>query len=56
MQSMPNNSLGVLGGVSPLVERFMYLNYRYLVTVFYKHGHLLKERLETLNRLNSEDV
>jgi hypothetical protein len=32
----------------------MYLNYRYLVTVFHKHGHPLRERLETLNRLNSE--
>jgi ribonuclease HI len=29
-------------------------NYRYLVTVFHKHGHPLRERLETLNRLNSE--
>jgi hypothetical protein len=32
----------------------MYLNYRYLVTVFHKHGQPLRERLETLNRLNSE--
>jgi hypothetical protein len=32
----------------------MYLNYRYLVTVFHKHGCALRERLETLNRLNSE--
>jgi hypothetical protein len=32
----------------------MYLNYRYLVTVFHKHGHPLRERLETLNQLNSE--
>jgi hypothetical protein len=32
----------------------MYLNYRYLVTVLHKHGHPLRERLETLNRLNSE--
>jgi hypothetical protein len=54
IQSTPNNSLGVLSGVSPLAERCMYLNYRYLATVFHKHGHLLRERLETLNRLNSE--
>jgi hypothetical protein len=39
MQSTPNNSLGVLNGVSPLVEKCMYLNYRYLVTVFNKQGH-----------------
>jgi hypothetical protein len=32
----------------------IYLKYRYLATVFHKHGHLLKERLENLNRLNSE--
>jgi hypothetical protein len=48
MQSTPNKSLGVLSGVSPLAERCMYLNYKYLVTVFHK------ERLETLNKLNSE--
>jgi hypothetical protein len=50
----PNNSLGVLSGVSLLEERCMYLNYRYLVTVFQKHGHPLRKRLETLSRLNSE--
>jgi hypothetical protein len=54
MQSTPNNSLGVLSGVSPLAERCMYLNYRYLVTIFHKHGHPLRERLETLNRFNSD--
>jgi hypothetical protein len=48
MQSTPNNSLGVLSGVSSLAERCMYLNYKYVVTVFHK------EWLETLNRLNSE--
>jgi hypothetical protein len=32
----------------------MYLNYRYLVTIFHKHGHPLREWLKTLNRLNSE--
>jgi hypothetical protein len=37
MQLTPNNSLGVLSGVSLLAERCMYLNYRYLVTVFHKH-------------------
>jgi hypothetical protein len=54
MRSTPNDSLGVLSGVSPLAERCLYLNYRYLVTVFHKHGHPLRERIETLNRLNSE--
>jgi hypothetical protein len=54
MQSTPNNSFGDLSGVSLLAERCMYLNYRYLVTVFHKHGHPKRERLETLNRLNSE--
>jgi hypothetical protein len=42
MQSTPNNSLGVLSGVSPLAEKCMYLNYRYLVTVFHKHGHIFE--------------
>jgi hypothetical protein len=32
----------------------MYLSYRYLVTVFHKHDHPLRERHETLNRLNTE--
>jgi hypothetical protein len=32
----------------------MCLNYRYLVTVFHKHSHPLRGRLDTLNRLNSE--
>jgi hypothetical protein len=36
MQSTPNNSIGVLSGVSPLAERCMSLNYKYLVTVFHK--------------------
>jgi hypothetical protein len=54
MQLTPNNSLGVLTGVSPMAERCKYLNYRYLATVFHKHVHPLRERLETLNRLNSE--
>jgi hypothetical protein len=39
MQSTANNSLGVLSSVFPLAERCMYLNYRYLFTVFHKHGH-----------------
>jgi hypothetical protein len=54
MQSTPYNSLGVLSGDFPLAERCMYLNYRYLITVFHKHGHPVMERLETLNKLNSE--
>jgi hypothetical protein len=54
MQSTPNNSLGVLSVVSSLAERCVYLNYRYLVAAFDKHGHLLRERFESLNWLNSE--
>jgi hypothetical protein len=50
----PNKSLGVLSCVSPLAERCKYLNYRYLITIFHKHDHLLRERFETLNRLNSK--
>jgi hypothetical protein len=53
MQSTPNNTLGVLSGVSPLAKRCMYLNYRFLVTICHKHGHPLRERLETLIRLSS---
>jgi hypothetical protein len=45
MQLTPNNSLEVFSGVSPLAERCMYLNYKYLVTVFHKHGHPLRERV-----------
>jgi hypothetical protein len=44
MQSTPNKCLKVLSGVSSLAERCMYLNYRYLVSVFHKHGHPLRER------------
>jgi hypothetical protein len=33
--STPNNSLGVLSDIAPLAERFVYLNFRYLVAVFY---------------------
>jgi hypothetical protein len=32
----------------------MYLNYRYLVTVFHKHDRLLRELLKNLSKLNSE--
>jgi hypothetical protein len=34
--STPNNSLGVLSGIAPLAKRFVYLNFRYLVAVFYR--------------------
>jgi hypothetical protein len=44
----PNNSLGVLSGIAPLAERFVYLNFRYLVAVFYT----VLRRLETLRGLN----
>jgi hypothetical protein len=43
----PNNSLGDLSGIAPLAERFVYLNFRYLVAVFYRLDHPLKRRLET---------
>jgi hypothetical protein len=52
IQSTPHNSLGVLIGLSPRAKRCMYLNNRYLVTLFYKDGHPLREWLEI--RLNSE--
>jgi hypothetical protein len=34
-----------------LAERFVYLNVRYLVAVFYRLDHPLKRRLETLKEL-----
>jgi hypothetical protein len=52
MYSTPNNSLGVLSCIEPLAERFVYLNFRYLVAVFYRLDHPLKRRLETLGELN----
>jgi hypothetical protein len=45
-------NLGVLSGIAPIVERFVYLNFRYLVAVFYRLDHLLKGRLEYLRELN----
>jgi hypothetical protein len=48
----PNNSLGVLSDIAPLAERFVYLNFRYLVAVLYRLDHPLKRRLETLGELN----
>jgi hypothetical protein len=52
MCSTPNNSLGVLSGIPPLPERFFYLNSRYLVAVFYRLGHLLREKLRDLGTMN----
>jgi hypothetical protein len=52
MCSTPNNSLGLLGGIAPLTKRFMYLNFGYLVAVFYRLDHPLERRLETLRELN----
>jgi hypothetical protein len=52
MCSTPKNSLGVISGMAPLVERFVYLNLRYLVAVFYRLDQSLKRRLETLIELN----
>jgi hypothetical protein len=46
--STPKTSLGVLSGMALLAERFMYLNFRYLVAVFYRLDHPLKRRLETM--------
>jgi hypothetical protein len=46
----PNNCLGVIGGIPPLAERFAYLNFRYLVAVFYRLGHPLRARLGVLVR------
>jgi hypothetical protein len=54
MSSTLNNSLGVLNGIAPLAERFVYLNFRYLVAVFYRVDHPLKRRLETLGEPNSD--
>jgi hypothetical protein len=51
MGSIPNNCLGVLSGILPLVERFAYLNIRYFVAAFYRLGHPLKERLGVLGVL-----
>jgi hypothetical protein len=50
--STPNISLGVLSGIAPLAERFVYLNFRYLAEVFYRLDYPLKGRLETLRELN----
>jgi hypothetical protein len=44
MCSTPNNSLGVLSGLPPLPERFVYLNSRYLVAVFYRLGLSVREK------------
>jgi hypothetical protein len=42
--STPDNSMGVLSGIAPLAERFVYLNLRYLVVVFYCLDHPLMRR------------
>jgi hypothetical protein len=52
MRSTPNNSLGMLSGISSLEHRMLYLNYRYLVNTFQKVDHTLRSCLEPLNRLN----
>jgi hypothetical protein len=53
MTSTPNNSLGVLSGITPLQTRIRYLNFRYFVAAFGKIGHPLKEKLRILESLNS---
>jgi hypothetical protein len=51
--STPTNSLGVLSGIPPLPERFVYLNSsRHLVAVFYRLGHPLREKLRDLGTMN----
>jgi hypothetical protein len=52
MCSTPNNALGDFSGIAPLAERFVNLNFRYLVVVFYRFDHPLKRRLEILSELN----
>jgi hypothetical protein len=52
MCSTPNNNLGVLSGIPPLPERLVYLNSRYLVAVFYRLGHPLREKLRDLATMN----
>jgi hypothetical protein len=39
-----NNSLAVLSGIAPLAGRFVYLNFRYFVAVFYRLDHPIKRR------------
>jgi hypothetical protein len=34
----PKNSVGVLSGIAPLAERFVYLYFRYFVAVFYRRN------------------
>jgi hypothetical protein len=45
-------SVSIVSGIAPLAERFMYLNFRYLVAVFYRLDHPLKRRLDNLKKLN----
>jgi hypothetical protein len=52
MCSTPNNSVGVLSGTPPLLERFVYLNSRYLAAVLYRLGHPLREKLKDLGTMN----
>jgi hypothetical protein len=53
MCSTSNNSLGVLSGMPPLPEKFIYLYSRYLVAVFYRLGHPLKKKL--LEQVSKQD-
>jgi hypothetical protein len=46
MCSTSNNSLEVLSGKAPLAERFVYLNFIYLVVVFYRIDHPLELNLD----------
>jgi hypothetical protein len=52
MCSTPNNTLEVLSGIPPFPERFVYLNSRYLVAVFYRLDHPLREKLKDLGTMN----
>jgi hypothetical protein len=52
MGSTPNNCLSALSGIPPLAERFVYLNFRYLVAAFCRLGLPFREKLEVLGALN----
>jgi hypothetical protein len=50
--STPNNSLEVISGFVSLTGKFVYMNFRNLVVVFYRLDHALKGKFETLMELN----
>jgi hypothetical protein len=52
MCSTSNNRLRVLSVIPSLSERFVYLNSRYLVAMFYRLRHSLREKLRNLGTIN----